>query len=469
MKKFLKSFIGDKAFYKLVLKIVIPIIIQNAITNFVGMLDNIMVGRIGTEQMSGVAISNQLIFVFALCIFGAVSGAGIFTAQFFGSGDDEGVRNTMRFKVLITFFLGAAFTATFGFFGKPLAGVFLKGEGTAEAIAATEMWAIKYMDVMLLGLIPFGLVQAYASTLRECGETLVPMYAGLIAVFVNLGLNYVLIYGKLGAPALGVVGAATATVISRYVELLIVAIYAHSHSKRFTFIKGLYRRIFIPWNLAWRITKTGFPLLINETLWAVGMSTLVQCYSLRGLDVVGGLNISNTIGNVFNAVYLSMGSATAIIVGQELGAGKFDTVRGTVRKIMAFGITGSIMVGGLLALTSPFFPLIYNTTDSVRQLATGFICCSALWAPVNSLTNMSYFTIRSGGKTIITFLFDSVFILCVSVPVAYVLSVFTPVHVVLLVLIVQGLEVLKGVIGIILIRKGVWINNIVNRDALAES
>ena len=463
MKNYLKSYIGTKDFYKRMLTILVPIIIQNAITNFVDMLDNIMVGRIGTEQMSGVAISNQLIFVYNLCIFGAVSGAGIFTAQFYGSGDEKGIRDTMRFKLLITLFLGALFTAAFGIFGEPLVGIYLKGEGTKEALAATSMYALKYMDVMLLGLIPFALVQVYAGTLRECGETLIPMHAGLIAVGTNLVLNYVLIYGKFGAPVLGVIGAALATVISRYVELLIVVIYAHLHTKRFSFIKGLYRRLFIPWNLAWNITKTGFPLLINETMWAAGISLMVQSFSLRGLDVVGGMNIANTVGNVFNAVYISMGSATAIIVGQELGAGKLDTVRGTVKQIMAFGVLGSAIMGGLLAMTSPYFPLIYNTTDSVRHLATGFICCSAICAPLNSITNMSYFTIRSGGKTFITFLFDSVFVWCVNVPVAYLLSVYSPVAIIPLVLIVYSLEAIKGVIGIALIKKGVWINNIVSQ------
>ena len=144
MKNYLKSYIGTRDFYKRMLTILVPIVIQNAITNFVGMLDNIMVGRIGTEQMSGVAISNQLIFVYSLCIFGAVSGAGIFTAQFYGSGDNNGIRDTMRFKLLITLIVGVLFTAVFGLLGEPLVGIYLKGEGTKEAIAATSAYAIKY-------------------------------------------------------------------------------------------------------------------------------------------------------------------------------------------------------------------------------------------------------------------------------------------------------------------------------------
>lgn len=461
MKEYLRSFVGDKFFYKKVLTIVIPIILQNAITNFVGMLDNIMVGRVGTNEMSGVAISNQLIFIFSLCIFGALSGVGIFTAQYYGNGDHNGVRNTMRFKLLISLIIGVIFTSVFGLFNNTLIGIFLKGDGAVTDIAATASFGREYMMVMLFGLIPFALIQAYGSTLRECGETLVPMYAGLIAVGVNLVFNYILIFGKFGAPRLGVVGAAVATVLSRFVELGIVAIYAHAHSSRFEFIKGLYKKLFIPWSLAKDIIKTGLPLLINETMWSAGVSMYVQCYSIRGLDVIGGLNIANTVINVFNAVYLSMGSATAIIVGQELGASKFDTVKSTVRKLMAFSVAGSMVIGVMLAAISPYFPLIYNTTDEVRRLATGFICCSAICAPINSITNVSYFTLRSGGKTIITFLFDSVFVWCVNVPVAFGFSYFTSISVILVVLFVQLVEVFKCAIGITLLKKGVWINNII--------
>jgi len=287
------------------------------------------------------------------------------------------------------------------------------------------------------------------------------MYAGLIAVFVNLGFNYILIYGKLGFPVLGVVGAAIATVISRYVELLIVVIYAHTHKERFLFIKGLYKRIFIPKDLAWKIIKTGTPLLINETLWAGGVSMNAWCYSLRGIDVVGGMNISNTLTNLFGTMYIAMGSATAIIVGQELGAGKIETVKNTVKKLLFAGIIVALGVTLALLASSTLFPKAYNTTEVVRNLATGFICSYAICAPLFSITNISYFTLRSGGKTIVTFLFDSVFVWVVTVPIAFVLSYYTTLPIVLMVFCVQVLEVLKCIIGLTLVKKGVWINNMV--------
>lgn len=264
------KFIGDRDFYKMVLMIAVPIMIQNGITNFVSLLDNIMIGQVGTEQMSGVAIVNQLIFVYNLCIFGGVSGAGIFTAQYFGQGNHEGVRQTMRFKFWMVTVITALTTVLFLGCGTALIGAYLKGDGSAESIAATLLYGERYLKVMLIGLPAFAAVQIYSSTLRECGQTLLPMKAGIAAVIVNLLFNYILIYGKFGAPALGVIGAAIATVLSRYVEMLITVIGVHRKSRGenapYAFVTGLYRTLKVPGDLTRKIIKKGSPLLFNETL-----------------------------------------------------------------------------------------------------------------------------------------------------------------------------------------------------------
>ena len=242
----LRKFIGDRAFYRRLILVVLPIIIQNGITNFVSLLDNIMVGQIGTLPMSGVSIVNQLMFVFNLCVFGASSGAGIFTAQFHGSQDHDGIRYTFRFKVLICTALSVLGTVLFLSAGDTLVGLYLTGEGSAEDAALSLGYGRQYLTIMLFGLLPFAINNAYASTLRETQETFVPMLAGITAVFVNLGLNYVLIFGHLGLPAMGVRGAALATVISRFVELGIVAGWTHRHARKHPFIRGAYRSAYIP-------------------------------------------------------------------------------------------------------------------------------------------------------------------------------------------------------------------------------
>lgn len=459
---FRKKFIGDKAFYKMVLAIAVPIMIQNGITNFVSLLDNIMIGRIGTEQMSGAAIVNQLIFVYNLCIFGVVSGAGIFTAQYFGQRDHEGVRQTFRYKVwlaviLTTFTICLLLTA-----GDPLIGMYLKGEGGTGALEATRAYGKQYMHIMLAGLPAFMMVQVYSSTLRECGETVTPMKAGVTAVLVNLLFNYLLIYGKFGFPELGVRGAAIATVLSRYVEVAIVVAWTHSHTDRNPFARGLYRTLKVPLALAKKIFIKGTPLLVNETLWAAAMAMLAQCYSMRGLEVVAAQNIANTINNVFNIVFIALGDSVAIVVGQLLGAGKMEEARDKDNKMIAFSVLCCTGVALVMLAVAPPFPQAYNTNAQARALATKFIMVTAIFMPQNAFLHAAYFTLRSGGKTIITFLFDSVFIWCVSVPIAYTLSRFTGLPVIVIYTMVQIGDILKCVVGFVLVKKGVWLQNIVS-------
>ena len=451
----------DKALYKRFLLVAIPIIIQNGITNFVSLLDNIMVGQVGSLQMSGVSIVNGLMFVYSLCIFGASSGAGIFTAQFYGSNDEEGVRYTFRFKLLICTVLSLLCAAFFYAFGTPLINLYLQGEGDAAEAAQVLEYGLDYLYMTFWGFVPFAISNAYASTLRETGQTTVPMLAGIAAVLTNLVLNYVLIFGHFGAPEMGVAGAALATAISRYVELSIVVVWTHSHKQICAFIKGAYRSLYIPWPLLKQIIVKGMPLLLNEGLWSGGMAFLNQCYSTCGLEVVPAMNISSTIFNLASVAFISGGNAVGILMGQMLGAGNsVEQIRYSNRKLISANVVVGGAFGFLLAAVSRLFPMIYNTTDSVRQLATWLICICAVTMPVHSYLNATYFTLRSGGKTLVTFIFDSGYVWCCMIPVAFVLSRFTDLPILPLYAICQSMDLVKCVIGARMLKKGSWIQNL---------
>ena len=454
-------YIGDRAFYRRVFGVAVPIIIQNGISNFVSLLDNIMVGQVGTIPMSGVSIVNGLLFVFNLSIFGASSGAGIFTAQFYGSQDHTGVRHTFRFKLLICTVLSLLGAAVFLFGGSGLIGLYLTGEGDAATAAGALEYGLKYLSIMLWGFLPFALTNTYSSTLRETGETFIPMVGGITAVCVNLVLNYVLIFGHFGAPKMGVEGAALATVISRYVELAIVAGWTHSHTARNPFIVGAYRSMYIPGRLLKSILIKGMPLLINEFLWSSGMAIMNQCYSTCGLDVVPAMNISSTLFNLGSVVFLSMGNSVGIIMGQMLGAGHPEAeVRDANRKLIAVSVASGAVFGVLMAAVSGLFPEIYNTTDAVRHLAAQLICVSAVMMPFNSYTNATYFTLRSGGQTLVTFLFDSCFVWVCCVPLAFCLSRFTGISILPLYIICQGTDFIKCAVGAVMLKQGKWIQNL---------
>ena len=169
MQRFKEKFLGDKYFYKKVLMVAVPIMIQNGISNFVGLLDNIMVGQIGTEQMSGVAIVNQLSMIYYLCVFGGVAGAGIFTAQYFGEGNNKGIQHTFRYKLWIGAVITLVAVAIFALFGNNLISAYLGGSSDGGDMTLALESGMKYMKIMLLGLPPFMVLQAYAGTLRECG------------------------------------------------------------------------------------------------------------------------------------------------------------------------------------------------------------------------------------------------------------------------------------------------------------
>ncbi len=460
----LKKYIGDKAFYRFVLAIAVPIMLQNGITNFVNMLDNIMVGRVGTAAMTGVSVSNLLIFVFNLCIFGAVSGVGIFGAQYYGKNDQQGLRYSLRFKIILCLILTVGGLLLFQLFGDNLIMQYLKGEGSAEEIAQSFDSAKNYLSVMMLGFVPFAVTQCYSSALRETGETVLPMKASIIAVLVNLSFNYVLIFGvsPLNIPALGATGAAIATVLSRFVEASIVIIWTHSHKEKNPFIVGLFKKFRVPSFLCFDMLKKAVPLILNETLWATGLAMLNQSYSVLGVKVVAANNIAETFWNLFSVVFIATGSAISIIVGNMLGAGKLDEVMDTARKLITFGFLTSVFMGALYIAASPFIPMLYNTEQSVRSIATGIMIISAIAMPFDSMAHSSYFTLRSGGKSLITFVFDCGFMWCVSVPLAFVLSRFTDLGILTVYALVQGVCLIKGTLGLILVSKGDWIRNIVN-------
>ena len=463
-KPFFAGLIGDRSFYSVVLGIVIPVIIQNTVTNVVSLLDNVMVGRVGTLEMSAVAIVNQLLFIFNLCIFGGLAGAGIFATQYAGAKDNEGVRHCFRVKWMIGIAMVLLALAVFLIFPRQLISIYL-AEGTSPAeMEATLSFSMEYLTVMLWGLLPFAVSQIYSSTLREVGETRLPMMAGVVAILVNLVFNYLLIFGTFGFPKLGVAGAAIATVLSRYVELAIIMIYTHVRKDHFVFINGAYSSVYVPGPLMNDIMKKGMPLLVNEFFWSAGMAMLLQCYSVRGLDVVAACNIATTVSNLFKVIFLSMGNAVAIMVGQALGANEVEKAKDTAWKLMALSVASNIVMGTLILLLAPAIPQIYNTEQHVRDIATELLYVIAVMMPLYAIAHCCYFTLRSGGRTIITFIFDSGYTWGICVPGAYILAYLTDLPIVPVYFGVQALELIKVIFGLILVKNGLWVRNIVGTD-----
>ncbi len=460
----IKSFFGTWSFYKKVIILTIPMMIQNGITQFVNMVDNLMIGQVGTAEMSGVSIANQLIFVFNLCIFGALSGAGIFGAQFFGSKNIKGLRDTFRFKILMGLVLGAIGIFVLTFFSEGLISIYLRGEGKPEEIAAALNFGKGYLLIMSVGFIPFAISQCFASTLRETGKATAPMVTSFLAVGVNLALNYILIFGNFGAPKMGVAGAAVATVISRFCELFAIAIYCFATRNKNTFMKGAFRSFKIPASLVLDIIKKATPLMLSETLWSAGLAFLNQRYSVRGYAVVPATNISSTFFNLFSVAIISLSCAIGILMGQQLGAGGEKTALDSSKKLITFATLVGVVIGLALWVSADFIPDLYKVDGSVKELATIFMKILAIIIPFDAMVTASYFIMRSGGKTMITLIFDAGSMWGMSVLSAYILSRFTSLPIIPLFAVVQFFFLVKAFIGVLIVRRGKWIVNMVSES-----
>ena len=436
----------ERQYIKRLMMIAIPMMVQNGISNFVNLLDNLMIGQVGTNALSGVAIANQLIFIFYLLIFGATAGVGIFTAQYHGKGDTEGIRNTFRFKIVFNTILASICVLVFAFCSPFLIELFLKGEGNpADAGGRTEDQQVEDEDQLV------------------CDGNARKMVASICAIFVNLVGNFLLIYGYFGLPELGAVGAAIATVISRFVELGILIVYTGKHPHLFPFIRGAFKNFRLPKGLAMKFFLKALPLMSNETFWSLGMTTINQSYSYRSLDSVAAMNIESTLWNLMGVAFIAMGEAVGIMMGHILGAGELNEAKKTANKMRMVTVLCGLVFGVIMVGISPVFPLLYNTSSYVRHLASRFILIAAVTMPFCAYTHASYFIIRSGGNAFITVLFDSVYTWALVVPMAFCLSHFTSVPITWMVAIVRGMEIIKCLIGYILVRSGIWVKNIVDQ------
>ncbi len=464
MRSLRDTFFGDRAFYRGVLSIVTPILSQNLVANAVFLLNNVMVGRLGTLQISAVGIVNQLLFIFNLCVMAVLSSAGIFATQYGGAKNEAGVRQCFRVKILMASALSAIFISIFWIAPQRFIAPFLEDAESAAARAETMRYALSYMRGMLPGLFAFSISQAYAGALREQGETRLAMVASFITVFVNLCLNYLFIYGRMGFPQIGVLGAALATTISRIVELGVLGIAAHRRKDRYRFLIGAYDNMHVN-GLLWRsIAIRGFPLLANEFLWSTGIAMILKCYSTRGIAAVAACNIASNVNNLFAVVYIAMGNAVAIMVGQALGANDIDKARALVWKLMATMFLATLATCGIMLLSAPKILGIYEAEHEVKETASAILRILALCMPLFSISHCCFFTLQSGGRTDITFLFDCVSTLVLNLGCAWIIARFTNLPIVPMYACIEGVGQLKDILGVTLVKKGIWAKHIVASD-----
>ncbi len=447
----LSKLFGNKAFYKRVLHISIPIILQQGITNFVNLLDNIMVGQLNENAIAGVAIANQIMFVVNIVIMGVISGAGLFLVQYMGAQNKEGVKQAFRTKVILGIGIVFIFELCFFFFKEPLAAMFLTEAASIQA-------AVTYLTVMMWALPLIGVTFLYAFSFREVGLTKIPMITGLAAVVVNGLLNYALIFGNFGAPALGVKGAAIATVIARAVECLILI--AVAHKKGVVFAQGVFKDFRIAPSLFKRILKKSLPLILNDFFWSVGTTAIVLAYSQLGENVVSALTISQTANNMFFILFGALANSIGIIIGGELGANNLEQAWQDSTKLITLGVLVAMGCGVIMVIISRWIPLLYNVSAETRSIASHLMLISGLFFVTYTYSSCCFFTLRAGGAVMQTLILDSLFMWGCQVIVAFSLIYFTKLDIYVIYTLVQITDFLKMGVATYLWRKGKWVNNL---------
>lgn len=458
----MKKFIGSKAFYLEVLAIILPIVIQQGITTFVGLLDNVMVGQLNGDAISGVAIANQIMFIVTISFIGGLAGPGIFIAQYFGAKDHDALKQAFRAKVILTIFITIIAMTILFIFKEPMIRAFAKNDAGSAGMynEAVIQYGLQYLTIMTFSLPVFGFIQLYASTFREIKETRVPMFAGVIAVFVNLMFNGVLIFGLLGFPRLEVRGAAYATIIARIVELSVLLYIAYKN--RMIFTQHIFSHFHIEPKRFKLMLKKTLPLLTNELLWSSSTTVILFAYAQRGTSVIEAFTISNTISNLFFIVFGALATGISVMVGNELGANQIELAKENAYKLLFFTIVVCLTFGVILAIIAPFAPYMYNVSASVRTQATHFmwVVASLMW--IFAFNAGIFFILRAGGMVMITFLFDATFAWLVAVPLAIILSIYTTMPIILVYILVEAVSIIKGMIGIFIVKDGKWARNLTN-------
>ena len=448
-------FVRDKAFYRSFLALSGTLMLEQAVVLCVNLADNVMIGSYSEISLSGVAAVNQIQFFVQQIAFAVSNALIVLAGQYWGQKRTEPIRRLTAIGVRLELIFSLVMFALTSIAPWQCVALFVKD----EAMIAE---GVRYLDILRFSYPFFAVTTVLLGAMRSVENVQLALRVSVVSLVVNCSINYLLIGGNLGAPELGVRGAAIATTASRFIELAVIVLYTHRKSDSFQFIRGAYRSMHIPARLVRDIAVTGSPLMVNEVLWSLAMTVVTGCYAARGMNAVAAANITTTVWNLFCIIMFAMGAAISIIVGRELGCGNRERAIDLDRKLLFADFVIHVVMGALLIAFSGLIPELYNTEPEVRATAARMLMFGGLALPFESLVHASYFTIRSGGKTWTTFAFDCGFSWVVTVPVAFALCTFTALPVEYIYLAVRTADILKLCIAFYLLKKGSWANTIIS-------
>ena len=446
----------DKGFITALVTIAIPITIQNFFSTSLNFVDNIMIGKLGKEAIAAVGQANKLFFLFVLILFGVYSGAGVFSAQFWGKKDIPNIKRVLGLSLIIGGVVSVIFSL--GAIMAPKTVMIMLSKDAEVIKLGTEYLRIIGISYLLTS-ITFG----FGMSARSVGLTKIPMYASVVSLLINTVLNYTLIFGKFGFIAMGVKGAAIATLIARCIELF-VTLYLLYRFNGGTVIAARFNELFdFSREFVAKILKTALPVIFNEFLWSLGMTIYAIVYGRISTEAVNSVEISNTILNLFMIIGRSIASASAVMIGNKIGDNNVEEANTYARRLCKLGVYAGIIMGAILMITAPFFVKLFNVEQAIKSdVVTILIVMGAISfiKILNAILVVGVF--RSGGETVFAMLLDSGTVWCIGIPMAIIGGLWLKLPIPVVIALVNLEEVVKVVIGLKRMLSNKWIKNIVN-------
>ncbi|MDD4564026.1 MAG: MATE family efflux transporter [Eubacteriales bacterium] len=445
--------IENKNLYRTLTRVALPIALQSLITSSLNLVDNLMVGSLGEVELAAVGLSTQIYFVYWGVIFGFTSGSSAFTAQFWGKQDPHNIRRVTGFAITVCFGFGMLFFIPSVFFPEYILRIF------TDIPAVIELGK-DYVRIGAVCFLTLSITVPFTTALRTTQQTSVPLKISIIVFSTNTFLNYVFIFGNFGAPELGVKGAAVATAISRAIELILVIYVIFG---RRNVIAGKITEFF-DWHraLVTRILSTAVPVMINETMWSMGMAAYNAAYGRMGITEFAAIQASITLDSLFIMAIFSLADALLILVGQQIGMGKTDYAFALAKRLLRIGVIVGVAAGGLLILTSQFIIRIFNFTPEGQYYTLLIICIYGIMMPLKIFNGLNVVGIfRCGGDTKFAMYLEIGSVWLIGVPLVFFGALYLALPVYLVVLIEQMEEIVKGIFCRQRFRSKKWLNDLI--------
>lgn len=451
----IRPYIGSRAFYKSALAVMVPVTIQQLINNLFNMIDNVMVGSLDIDglAMSAVTVANRPYTIFFGVFFGMTGAAGLLISQYYGARDMKTCQGLFSLQMVIGFIASLLVGMALAAWPEQVMRIFVSDTRTVAL-------GMQYLRVIWLSYLPLAVSNVCIFSLRSIGENRMSMLVSLAAMGVNACCNYALIFGKLGAPALGVTGAAIGTLIARTVEMAFYLTLLVRGRIAFTLDMKAFLRL--PRGVVKSFAVKAVPLIINEILWNVGMNVYFWSYARLDEAALPAITIGDQCSQIAAVMAMGTSSAVSVLIGAELGAGRLDKARENCKKLLTLVVGIGLACVAVCSALGVLLPNAFRVTPQLRALATRITLVMAVFTPFSFVYGFCFFCMRAGGDTRNAMLLDSGYMWLAPVPasVAVALLLKGRISMPAAVLTVQLLMNAKVVLALWVLKRGKWVRNI---------